>query len=275
MTLAATVLVSEKFIISASCNNNRFQLFQLCFQKSDGSIFIHFPYQPDDSTFLCKVTLKANIAYPKDINFKNNGRVTKHKVKFSHHPDGRAHFSQDSKINTEIKNVAAPLTTHNGHIFTIHVGGINKFKQIPMNLENNNNKKTFYDIAVSEIRNLKFIAYWYNDTYLKKYMKEYNNEGGPRMIFTRKNNTGLSGVMLEDAYITGNDNYYLFLGCEFDQYLSNSVPSILFLGGFEDTFISMNHQHDTSFLSLVYPTNDDYIKLVNEIGTVDRESSLF
>lgn len=134
-------------------------------------------------------------------------------------------------------------------------------------------KKTFYDIIVPEFSNLKFIGYWYNDIYLKNHMKEYDSIGGPDIILTRAGETDLKGVMLGNTFISDNENYYFFLGCEVDNSLINvNKPSILFLGGFENRTTSLNHQKDTSFLALIYPTNEDYKKLLNEIGTVDIPS---
>lgn len=276
MTFAATVLIAEKFVISGSCNDVRCQLFQIVFQKKDGSFFINFPYQPDDSSFLSKITLKAGLNYPNNINVKKGGKVTINKVKFSHHIDGRSHFSQDKKIYTKIINNAANLTDYNGHLFTLHIGGIEGFNKIPVDHKNTNNKKTFFDIKMSEFSNLKFIAYWYNDSYLKQHLKEYNLEGGPEMKFVRENKSVLQGVMIENTYITGRDQYYLFLGFEIDNKLTiKSTPSISFLGGFESNTISLDHKKDTSFLMLSYPTNETYSDLCDEIGTVDIEPSLF
>ncbi|HCU5990698.1 TPA: hypothetical protein ACK8SK_000405 [Legionella pneumophila] len=187
MPFAGTVLVAEKFIISASCGQDRFQLFQLQFYKKDGSIFLHFPYQSDNSSFLNKISLKAGLSYPHNINIKSGGKVTAHKIKFSHHIDGRSHFSQDDKINTEVINYAARLTSHNGHLFTLHMGGINTFNKIHLGEDNTNNKKTYFDIKIPEISNLKFVAYWFSDSYLKQHLKEYDLEGGPERIFIRSN----------------------------------------------------------------------------------------
>lgn len=276
MTFAGTVLVAEKFIFSASCNQERYQLFQLQFHKKDGSIFLHFPYQPDNASFLNKISLKAGLNYPHNINVKSGGKITGHKIKFSHHPDGRSHFSQDNKINTQIINYAASLTSHNGHLFTLHLGGIRTFNKIPLEEENKCNKKSYFDIKMSEPSNLKFVGFWYSDSHLRQYLKEYDLEGGPEAIFTRKNDSGLKAVMIENIYIQGTENYYLFLGFELDAKLSNkNEPSILFVGGFEQPAISLNHNMDTSFLIWAYPANENYLSLVKEIGTVDREPPLF
>jgi hypothetical protein len=51
-------------------------------------------------------------------------KVTSHRVKYSHHPDGRAHFSQDGKIFAAIKRQSISLDTQNGHMFTLYIQGL-------------------------------------------------------------------------------------------------------------------------------------------------------
>lgn len=56
---------------------------------------------------------------------------TSHRPKYSHHEDGRAHFSQDGKIITSVRRHACPLRDINGHAFTLHIQGVPSFP--PMN----------------------------------------------------------------------------------------------------------------------------------------------
>lgn len=43
------------------------------------------------------------------------------------------------------------------------------------------------------------------------------------MFFKRNNDTDLKGVMIENAFIKGNENYYLFLGFEIDTKLTKKT----------------------------------------------------
>jgi hypothetical protein len=58
------------------------------------------------------------------VNIECGGKVTSHLVKYSHHPDGRAHFSQDGKILTAIKRQSIALDRQNGHMFTLYIQGL-------------------------------------------------------------------------------------------------------------------------------------------------------
>ena len=54
--------------------------------------------------------------------------MSSHLVKYSHHPDGRAHFSQDGRVRTEIKKQSVPLDNVEGHLFSLHVQGLHGFE---------------------------------------------------------------------------------------------------------------------------------------------------
>jgi hypothetical protein len=59
------------------------------------------------------------------------GRIpTVNKVKYSHHPDGRAHFSQHGKVKTSIINPDSMLLDdpRGGHLFTLRVQGLDDFE---------------------------------------------------------------------------------------------------------------------------------------------------
>jgi hypothetical protein len=53
--------------------------------------------------------------------------TTTHRIKYVHHVDGRAHFSQDRKIYTRIVNQARRLDEDIPHMFTMSLQGIDQF----------------------------------------------------------------------------------------------------------------------------------------------------
>lgn len=63
------------------------------------------------------------------IQLEDGGAVTSHKVKYSHHVDGNAHFSQDGRIRTTVRGRARGLRTAAGHIFSIDVQGLTQFAE--------------------------------------------------------------------------------------------------------------------------------------------------
>jgi hypothetical protein len=58
---------------------------------------------------------------------QEGGTTTSHLLKYSHHPDGRAQFSQDGKAITQIITHTVPLKKISGHLFTINNWGADAF----------------------------------------------------------------------------------------------------------------------------------------------------
>ena len=96
------------------------KVLKVQFQK-DGSIFALLPQFARSDGIVARVQFASGLSYPTSVQLPEFGKVTTHIVKFSHHPDGRAHFSQDGKVLTAIKRQAAALSTQTGHLFTLQV----------------------------------------------------------------------------------------------------------------------------------------------------------
>src|SRR5712691_4530164 len=100
--MPGSVLRSERFVISIECGERRHKVFQCQFAKRDGSVFISFPYFRHSEGLVSLASWPAG-EVSSVVSLELGGRVSSHLVKYSHHPDGRAHFSQDGKVLTVIK----------------------------------------------------------------------------------------------------------------------------------------------------------------------------
>jgi hypothetical protein len=120
---AVTAVRSRRVVGVVKVSALRAKAFQIGFDK-DGSLFIHFPYFQHRTGILSSSEIPATGERKADVNIEHGGKVTSHRVKYSHHPDGRAHFSQDQKIFTAIKRQSLALDTQNGHMFTLYVQGL-------------------------------------------------------------------------------------------------------------------------------------------------------
>lgn len=112
-----------RHIISIGWDSGQSKVCVVQFHKS--SIFVYFPFHPDMPGLLTHGVVPVGKEVKVDI--AANGAVTSHKVKYSHHMDGNAHFSQDGKIRTAVRGKAADLRTSADHIFSIDVEGLSKF----------------------------------------------------------------------------------------------------------------------------------------------------
>jgi hypothetical protein len=76
---------SERFVFSVAVATGHFKVVQLVFQKSDGSLFVTFPYGPNCEGLVSVATISANES---ELDLKPGGKIASHLVKYAHHPDG-------------------------------------------------------------------------------------------------------------------------------------------------------------------------------------------
>jgi hypothetical protein len=88
--------------------------------------------------------------------------VTSHLVKYSHHPDGRAHFSQTGKIFTEIKKQSIALETQHGHMFSLLIQGLDGLEEASPTKDINSAKKTVIDFDMQPSEAFKFLGRWFD-----------------------------------------------------------------------------------------------------------------
>jgi hypothetical protein len=118
---------SKRFVITCDVNHIKYNIFQVIF-GTDGSLFVNFPYYLNSKGLVSLVKYSKNIGQPTDLNLVPGGKVSSYLVKYTHHLDGEAHFSQEGQVKTEIRKKSIPLHSINGHIFTIQFQGLKNFK---------------------------------------------------------------------------------------------------------------------------------------------------
>ena len=115
-----------EFNIVATSEGQLHRIAKVVFQNRDGSILLMFPSFAHNEGLVGELTMKAG---KRDASYglANYGKVAGHLVKYSHHPDGRAHFSQDGRVRTQIKRQSVPLDRQHSHMFTILVEDLQNF----------------------------------------------------------------------------------------------------------------------------------------------------
>ncbi len=114
---------AQRHLLLADLDGALYQLFSITFTR-DG-IFVNFPYHPDAPGAACLAPVEPTGAVA--VNLDAVTSTTTHRVKYTHHVDGRAHFSQDRKIYTRIKNQARRLDEDIPHMFTMNFQGVDQF----------------------------------------------------------------------------------------------------------------------------------------------------
>jgi len=101
-------------------------------QFHNDGYFVHFPYHPATTGLVAFCNVRAG---DDQIRLAEHGGVVSHAVKYSHHGDGRCHFSQDGKVKTagvtiDGRNLLAMSDDQADHIFSIDAEGFEQFKSL-------------------------------------------------------------------------------------------------------------------------------------------------
>src|SRR6266496_590892 len=227
----------------------------------DGSVYVFFPGFANTSGILCRAVFRGGIPTT-TLDLKENGRVTNHLVKYAHHPDGRAHFSQTGKVKTEIRRQSVPLTHLKGHFFTIQV---QNFESFPVLSAPKREQLTFN--LPDETRAFK-ITGWRHKMSELKYPPGVTPSATPKGIQTSDGTVRL-GLFVAPPEGASFDDVALFLAAEEIPWLSeDKAAHLIFLGGFDSTETALNHSIDTEFLAFAYPCTDA-ARLAQTIGSID------
>ena len=250
----------EKFDIIVKTSSSSHRIAKIEFSK-DGSIYVFFPGFIHTTGILCRAVLNAGVNSPNNIDLKDNGKVTSHLVKYAHHSDGEAHFSQDGKIITEIRRKSVPLNQQQGHLFTIQIQNIDSFPC----LKNPRKKQLTFEIA-ENIRSLKITGWRYN-------LSNFVSDEGFGFSSIKGIRTP-NGILSQGLFVAPPENYpfndvILFLEIKEMPWLTEDKDAqLIFLGGFDNLSIALNHSLNTEFLVFSYPCSD-FITLKKIIGCID------
>lgn len=230
----------------------------------DGSIYVMFPGFPKQSGLVGQLRIPPGPNPPLTLSLADSGRVTSHLVKYSHHPDGRAHFSQDGKVVTEIKRQAVPLALQHAHLFTVQLQGLNAGAP-----PRSNDKSFFLNFNLEgEFKGLKIVC-WRYPLRLLVPIARHTPYDTPK------------GIVLSDGRILGGlfaappegfafDDYVLFFSP--DEWVNEQEdPCLIFLGGFDPLNQALNQSNETQFLAFLYPCSDP-MALQHKLGTIDFKS---
>ena len=155
--------LSEHIVVTVHADGHRHKIFQLLFGK-DGSMYVTFPYFQHSNGILAEVTVDGPPGTTAQVDLVKTGKVASHLVKYAHHPDGEAHFSQHGKILTVIRRRSVPLIEQDGHIFTVLIQGLRAFDSVGNTTEHKvTSKRTTLTFAVKDKfpRAIRFIGRWY------------------------------------------------------------------------------------------------------------------
>lgn len=275
-SLTIPAFISNRFVQTIEAAGDRRKVFQVFFGKRDGSLFVAFPYYRYSSGLLAIATLKANQFGPTSVSLVERGKVTGHRVKYSHHPDGACHFSQDGKIISSVRKQSVRHDQAKGHVFSVQLQGLHDFSKLrakeraPMLSESKTIINWKFDGTAPAA--YKFVGLLYMVADLGSMTRKMGTK--PWVEIKRPDGSKVIGAILAGPQASPAARYCLVLTCEGIPRLDADKSSTLtFAGGFDPREVALNHKNDTSFLALAYPTLDEYQELLQKIGTVDLAES--
>ena len=259
---------SDSHIVTVVSKGIKYKLFQIKFGNK-GDIYVNFPYYKHSHGIVARATLPPNAT---SVNLADEAGVTSHRIKFSHHMDGNAHFSQSGKVMTKIRNRSVPLRELNGHLFTVSLQNITHFDEAKGAKYNHGcspeRSVITFDATSNEFDGLKFVASWQSlDEFAKGFPQPIKEDRiGPKFIY--KGNPVSFGFFLGPSQQNPMIGHVLSLRMHAIPKLSNQNESLLtFLGGFDSNIRNSDPSKDYHFLALMYP-----YKLKNEPGSITLES---
>jgi hypothetical protein len=219
---------SESIIVTVQVGSKRHKLFQILVGR-DESLFVSFPYFRHRTGILAAATIPANGQTSSQVNLQVGGKIASHRVKYSHHPDGRAHFSQDGRVRTEIRRQSVALDEQWGHIFTVLVQGIEGFDAAHAVKDTGSSSKrtalTFQLPEESITGTIKLVGRWFDISVLRL--------GGQRKpvigpLLTAQDPEGKqqNGFLVASPY--DNARHVLFITCESIPRVSSESETLLF-----------------------------------------------
>jgi hypothetical protein len=245
-------LRSERFVICAESRGIRYKLVQNAFQRRDGSVLLSFPYYEHTTGLVSLATLQPRTSV---LDLTPGGKITSHLVKYSHHPDGHAHFSQDRKVFTRVKKDALPLDELEGHLFTVQVQGLESFQALdPAEYDAvPTARKTIlnFDFGDDPPQAVKIVGSIHRQESLAQ---RTGRARTPRITVIDPQGFARPGFLLSTPLGRPGEGRILMLTCEGVPSLTTDEETTLtFIGGFDPPAIVADESKPTTMLALMYP----------------------
>jgi hypothetical protein len=256
---------SERVVCVVKVGELRAKAFQIGFDK-DGSLFIHFPYFQHREGILSSSEIPATGERKADVNLEHGGKVTSHLVKYTHHTDGWAHFSQDGKIFTAIRRKSISLDTQNGHMFTLYIQGLHALEvaKTARDADGVSVKRSVIDYQIQPTAEaIKFVGRWLDINKLR--VSEPNATVGPRHTMVDPDGERTDAILVASPHPT---KHVLAITCLPIPKLGPDPEIFLFHGGYDAFETMTDPTKEAGFLAFLYPLSE-VADTRTRLGSVD------
>jgi hypothetical protein len=171
-------------------------------------------------------------------------------VKYSHHPDGRAHFSQTGKIITAVKRQSIPLDAQNGHIFTLHIQGLAAFEPAdPVKDATTSLKRAVIEFTMEPPDSVKFVGRWLDVNKIR--CSNPVPSIGPIVPTQDPGGAWTNSIFVANPH--PNTRHVLAISCIPFHKLGTEPEMLMFYGGFDALQAMTDPTKEGGFLAFIYP----------------------
>jgi hypothetical protein len=268
---------SQQVVIGVRAGADARKIIQIGFLKTDGSLFVSFPYFAHSAGLLSIATIPAG-HHAGPVSLEREGRSASHLVKYSHHVSGEALFSQTGKICTKIRRQSIPLRSVSGHLFTVQAQGLAEFKAAdqPRALAGPTAKRTnlTFDVGEQMPEAIRIVGRLYDARQIGSMLVGHGEPPdrlGPTLSLRTAEGGMTNGFAIANPHDSA-DQTLLIVTCHLMPRLNPDRQGLmLFLGGFDPREQATDPQMATSFLAFTYPA-DNFDELRERLGTLDLRS---
>lgn len=271
---------SRKYLILLEGSFETKKLCAVEFVRKQGVLeyMVYLPYFHSTLGILVATRHEGEVGSSYDVDMEEaGGKTVSHLVKYSHHADGRAHFSQDTKILTSVVSHTAPLSSYQGHCFTLQFWGANGFKSATPSDSIPSNKQRPAILTApggtnDECTSGRIVCRVWQGSSLSS-AAALTSQGWARPVRWTINDRYLGqGVILLPRDRRPQD---FFLSVDFKPLESDTrptKPSMVFLGGFRDENRLSDVRTSPDYIAAFYTNRDQgWPELVKKLGSLDLE----
>jgi hypothetical protein len=194
----------------------------------DGSVFFQFSYfgeRPGIVSSAGGTTIEDRSIF----NLGADGRSAPCLVKYSHHPDGRAHFNNDGRATSAVRCQAFPLSEE-GIFFQLLAPFPTVFKSVTAASRSKKRPYIPFPCGGGLPETFGLVANWWSIKTLRRFQRSANRVFGPANDFIKPNGERFFAYFLGPT--TPSPQHFLVVSGGTDETPAGATgPMLVFLGG--------------------------------------------
>ena len=203
----------ERITVSVRTPTEHCKVLKIGWGKRDDSLFVHLPYFRHHHGLLVRPVLRAG-AEAQQVSLEATGKTASHRVKFTYHPDGNVHFSQDRKVLTVIRKRSSPIGEASGHVFTLMCQGLSDFQSVALKGTRTSGLLITFDLPGSHPDAVKIIGHLFVRAELRRAAPDLTpSSHGPVVPLRWPDGTIRQAFLLENPHVASPSSI-LALTCE-------------------------------------------------------------